>query len=267
MQLFNSALVRVPAGLVCRGEGFRRAGITVRYGLVKRSSGRLCLVDTGYGPAVTSGWRSATLRLYNAILRPRLVEGGSPADALASIGASPRDVDTIVLTHFHADHVSCLNDFPHARILAHGAAAKATLAMSTVQALHNGIFKELLPSDLGGRIDVVEACPLLPAHPSLGSGHDIFGDGSYLAVPLPGHAHGHFGLFWQSSRGPTLYATDAAWTMKSLTEDRTPALARGVVFHDRGAGKLTEDKLRGFIRAGGVVQLCHDRETAVVETV
>ena len=55
MQLFNSALVRVPAGLVCRGEGVRLAGITVRYGLIKRSGGRLCLVDTGYGPAVTRG--------------------------------------------------------------------------------------------------------------------------------------------------------------------------------------------------------------------
>jgi glyoxylase-like metal-dependent hydrolase (beta-lactamase superfamily II) len=258
MQLFNSAFVKAPAGLVCRGAGLRRADITVRYGLVQRSRDGVCLVDTGYGPAVTRGPRSAALRLYNAVLRPRLVARESPAAVLASIGAVPGDVDTVVLTHFHADHVACLKAFPRARIVAHGAAAAATLAMSASQAAHNGIFKELLPADLMSRIEPIEACALVPAHPALGSGHDIFGDASYLAVALPGHALGHFGLYWEAQGRPTLYATDAAWTMTALIEDRTPALARGVVFHDRAAGRQTEDKLRQFMRAGGTVHLCHD---------
>lgn len=260
MQLLNSASVRVPAGLVCRRAGLRRRDITIRYGLIRRSMGRYCLVDTGYGPAVTNGKRSAALRIYNKLLRPRLIESGSPGTVLGSLGASRDDVEAVILTHFHADHVARLNEFPRARIVALGAAAADVHAMSFSRAIHNGIFKELLPPDFMDRLAPLEARSIIAAHPCLGGGYDIFGDGSYLAVDLPGHALGHFGLYWLENDRPTLYATDAAWTMTALLEDRTPAIARNVVFHDPAAGQRTEARLRGFVRSGGSLQLCHDWE-------
>lgn len=261
MKLLNSALVTVPGGLVCRGEGIERVRITVRYGLICRPNGRLSLVDTGYGRAVTEGARSTALRLYDFVLRPRLIPAASPAAALAAAGATPGDVESIVLTHFHADHIAGLRDFPDARLVANGRAAASILGMSHNRALHNGVFKELLPADLSHRIAPVEQCASRAVHPVLGSGHDVFGDGSYWAVPLPGHALGHFGLYWDAPEGPTLYATDAAWTTRALRDNRTPALSRRIVFDDCGAGTRTEDKLRQFIREGGTVHLCHDLET------
>nr|WP_292772498.1 MBL fold metallo-hydrolase [Mesorhizobium sp.] len=261
IELRNSAFVRAPAGLIRRGAGMRGIDVPVRYGLLRRPGGQLCLVDTGYGPAVTSGRRSAALQIYNALLRPRILQEGSPAAMLASFSAVIEDVDTIVLTHFHADHVARLNEFPKARILAHGGAAKAVLTMSNRQAIHHGVFKELLPDDLEGRIQPIEALPMLPAHPELGCGHDLFGDGSCLAIDLPGHAKGHFGIFWQHT-GPCLYAVDATWNMRALLEDRTPALSRAVVFDDRRGARVSEERLRKFIHAGGTVKLCHDLEAA-----
>lgn len=258
IELFNSSNVKAPAALVCRGAGWRRVDVPVRYGLLRRSDGGLCLVDTGYGPAVTTGERSLAMRIYNAVLRPRLIETQSPAQVLEKRGASLDDVDTVILTHFHADHVARLNEFPRARILAHGAAARAVTRMSARQALHHGIFKELLPVDFAERIEPIEACPLLPAHPALGEGHDLFGDGSCLAIDLPGHAFGHIGLFWQDEKGPSLYATDTTWSMTALAEERTPAISRAVVFDDAAAGRQTEERVLQFIRAGGRVQLCHD---------
>jgi glyoxylase-like metal-dependent hydrolase (beta-lactamase superfamily II) len=40
-----------------------------------------------------------------------------PVDALARLGLDPADVDVIVLTHKHFDHVGALPDFPAARVL------------------------------------------------------------------------------------------------------------------------------------------------------
>ena len=71
MKLFNSAHIDVAAGLVRRGAGLKTISLTVRYGLIDLKGGGLCLVDTGVGPDVTQGRRSAPLRLYAAVLRPK----------------------------------------------------------------------------------------------------------------------------------------------------------------------------------------------------
>jgi glyoxylase-like metal-dependent hydrolase (beta-lactamase superfamily II) len=258
MQLFNSATVAAPAWLVCRGAGMRTIDVPVQYGLIRRPGGKAVLVDTGYGPRVTSGKRSTALRLYNALLRPQLVEAQSLAAMLASSGLRTSDVEAIVITHFHADHVARLNEFPEIPIIASGAAAEAVAAMSSFRAVKHGIFRQLLPSDFSERLMPVESFPLLPAHSVLGSGHDIFGDGTYLAIEIPGHAHGHFGLYWENGSEPTFYATDTAWSLKALAENLTPELARSVVFHDPPAGRQSEVMVREFLRNGGAVLLCHD---------
>jgi glyoxylase-like metal-dependent hydrolase (beta-lactamase superfamily II) len=258
MKLYTSATVSIPGAMVCRGRGLARVAVSVRYGLIDRGPDGLCLVDTGYASSVTRGPRSLPLRLYNAILRPQLIESQLPAAILAARGATLADVTTVILTHFHADHVAGLVDVPQARIVTFADAAQSVMAMSNAAAIHNGIFKELIPSDLQARIAPLENAPLRETGTALGNGYDVFGDGTYLAVPLPGHAAGHFGLLWREAGRPVLYATDAAWSHAAMMSNTTPALSRAVVFHDTSAGRRTEATLRSFMAAGGIVHLCHD---------
>lgn len=260
MRLINSAHVDVFAGLVRRGAGRQVVKLTVRYGLIDRPDGGLCLVDTGFGTEITQPPRSVALKLYHLALRPNLIPGQTAATLLPALGARPSDIRTVVVTHFHADHISSLRIFPRARLIACGEAARAIMAASAVRALHAGVFKELIPADLAHRIVPLQSLAQVKTGTVLGDGYDLFGDASYLAVALPGHALGHFGIFWRDQAGPVLYATDATWTMAALKSDQTPWLSRGVVFHDRGAGRRTEATLRAFARGGGRLQLCHDVE-------
>ncbi|GGM48560.1 MBL fold metallo-hydrolase [Dactylosporangium sucinum] len=57
-----------------------------------RAAGRVVLVDTGIGPADSpaAGWAPVPGRL---------------PEELAAIGIAPDDVDTVVLTHLHTDHI------------------------------------------------------------------------------------------------------------------------------------------------------------------
>ena len=251
MRLYNSAWIDVFAGLVLKGAGLRRIRLTVRYGIIDLRERGLGLVDTGMGADVTRGPRSAALRLYSAVLRPQLIESQSPEAVLRNLGVTPVDIRLVVLTHFHADHVSSLRAFPNAQIITSAAAARNVMQMSAAAALHHGIFKELIPPDIERRLLPLEDLKRVPTGTVLGDGHDLFGDGSYLAVPLPGHAFGHFGIFWRDDPGPVLYATDATWTTVALMQDRTPFLSSAIVFDDRRAGRRTESILREFARQGG----------------
>ena len=263
MKLLNSAYIDVFAGLVQKGAGLRRIRLTVRYGVIDLKESGLCLVDTGIGPEVTQGRRTAALRLYSAVLRPQLNQEQSPEATLRNLGASPADIRLMVVTHFHADHVSSLRAFSNAKIITSALATRSVMRMSSAAALHHGIFKELIPSDIERRLLPLEDLKRVPTGTVLGEGHDLFGDASYLAVPLPGHAFGHFGIYWSDDTGPVIYATDAAWTSEALMHDRTPFMSSAIVFDDRRAGKQTQGLLREFVRQGGRVHLCHDIEEPV----
>ena len=47
--------------------------------------------------------------------------------------------------------------------------------------------------------------------PILGPCADIFGDGSFWAIPTPGHTRGHISFLANSENGPILLATDACF--------------------------------------------------------
>ena len=57
----------------------------------------------------------------------------------------------------------------------------------------------------------------------LAEGRDILGDGSLIAVELPGHCKGHWGLaFLDQHDRHVLLAADAVWSGRSITELRPP---------------------------------------------
>lgn len=77
-----------------------------------RALGRTILVDTGVGHLVAPEWFGATSQL---------------SDELAAVNVQPSDIDTVVITHVHDDHiggtVTAAREpaFPNARHLVHGA--------------------------------------------------------------------------------------------------------------------------------------------------
>jgi glyoxylase-like metal-dependent hydrolase (beta-lactamase superfamily II) len=59
--------------------------------------------------------------------------------------------------------------------------------------------------------------------PGLAEGYDVAGDGSIVAVSLPGHSPGHLGLWLPLTQGPpVLLVGDACWLRASLTGDLPP---------------------------------------------
>lgn len=250
----NSATVRVPERLVLRGGRWTQIDLSVRYVRFNHPLAGTCLIDTGYSARVTAGTRSLPLTLYAAILRPRLTPHALPA-------ACPK-VDTILLTHLHADHVSALRDYPDVKLVTNAEAAAHFLEAGAVSRTRHGVFKELLPDDFRARIVGLNTLAQIEAPFGLGPARDVFGDGEVLAVPLPGHMRGHTGYLFAKQSVPVLYAGDADWLARAIREDRSPRAPARWILDDPEAGRETAARLNAFAAAGGRVVLCHDPEPA-----
>lgn len=254
----NSAWVAAPERAILRNGSWQRRLLQVRYGLFIHPKVGPTLIDTGYtSRCLEMSGRSLALRSYARVLSPQLVSKEQAGPFLAHFGLIPADISRVIVTHFHADHVSGLKDFPNARFTATGKAWAQVQRNTAFRNLRYGVFAELIPRDFCTRLDVIEqAMPKKIAH--LPDGHDIFGDGSVLAVPLRGHADGHFGLLFDQLDKPLLYATDTQWVSDALLPERRPRLLPRLISHSFKDVVRNCDQVKAYRDAGGTVMLCHD---------
>lgn len=257
----NSAMVPAPEAVVQQGGAWRWRKLRVRYGVLRHPKQGLWLIDTGIGPQVLSApGRSLALRLYAGALRYRGVAAQAPHAVLERMGLRPRDVAGVIVTHFHADHVARLAEFPMARIIAHGPALARVRAAADWVNLRHGVFGELIPAALETRLTCVTRLPRVALPFGMGVGADLFGDGSCVAMDLPGHAEGHFGIAMAGHQVPLLYACDVAWTMGSVTTGQVPGGAARAILHDAAGAAESLARVARWAAAGGDVVLCHDPE-------
>lgn len=255
----NSAIVGTYEWPLIKSGRWRKVQIPIRFGFFRHPRIGPVLIDTGYSDRVTSGKRSLDLRLYCAGLRPQLVEDGQLRAFLGKQGLSVTDIKAVILTHFHADHISAARDLVNARFYACGQGYAELRRMSHLKRILHGVFLDLLPEDFGERLTAFEEVRTLDGPFGLGPCSDLFEDGSVLVAALPGHAIGHVGVVFPGVTPPLLYAADVEWLRGALAPGRS-GLAASLVGHDREASKASNAKALAFEQAGGQVVLCHDPE-------
>ena len=255
----NSAWVNAPQTLIQRGGAWKNVALKVRYGLFRHPDHGAILIDTGYTHETTQGaHRGRALRLYAGILKPKLNEMHQPQQFLSHFGLSVDDIKYVIITHFHADHISGLKQFPNARFIGCGKAFARIRSNHTIRNLSHGLFTELLPKDFTERFTGLDDLPQSERSVfGLPTGANLFGDGSAQTIPLPGHAHGHFGIVFPKEETPLLYAVDVQWLQSAL--QRTPLrFPSSLVADDKRQLAASSDIVAQFQSRGGTVVLCHD---------
>lgn len=253
---FTTSILPVRERLVLRGGLNAVLPLQVRVGYFRHPTFGHSLIDTGYGAPLPR--QGLYLTLYNALLRPSVLSAEPISHGLAPLGLCKDDIQTVILTHFHADHIGGLADLPGTRILTSRQAWDAVRRRSKTRNALAGVFDRLLPEDLESRLAFFDAATLVQAPLGLGAAWDITGDGSLLVVDLPGHHDGHVGLCFPNRSQPLLYATDVQWLLRAVLEDRAPGFPARLTQHDPKANAESVAKVRAFAAKGGEVVLCHD---------
>jgi N-acyl homoserine lactone hydrolase len=166
-------------------------------GLVLFDTGqdRASLTDPGYFPGGITG------AMYRRSARASIRADQTLTAGLGGLGYSASDVSVVVLSHLHQDHIGGLAQFSHARIYVSQAewdsldAPRAELA---------GLMRRHI--DLPG-LAWTRITPAPTSDPALRPftvAHDLFGDGSLVLIPTPGHTPGSLSLVVRRPGRPAL---------------------------------------------------------------
>lgn len=212
--------------------------------LIDTGSSRI-LIDTGAGP-----------------LGP---ETGKLTESLAAAGFRPTDIDTVIVSHCHPDHVARLLDFPSAAIIMMRKEYEFWTALETQSRLeasdiyHLGPLEPLMATYVRDYVvPNVDRLRLIEEPEEITTG--------VLVFPAPGHTPGHAAVLVSSGRQQLLYLADAVlhaaqlenpdWvSMFDLAPDQTVRTRKELL------ERAVADRclVAGFHLPGGIGHVCVER--------
>ncbi|KAK7446498.1 hypothetical protein CaCOL14_010907 [Colletotrichum acutatum] len=168
--------------------------------LVESSTGRKVLFDLG----LRKDWKNLSPVSLSEIQNDNIdikVEEDI-IDILKREGIDPGDIEAVVLSHHHWDHVGDLRLFPDT--------TRVVVGPGFLDAFHLGYpadaLAPMLATDLSGKtVDEVDFDK--PSCVSIGpfTAFDYFGDGSFYVVDAPGHSIGHIGAIARTTSNPDTF--------------------------------------------------------------
>ncbi|MEG3086979.1 MBL fold metallo-hydrolase [Sphingomonas sp. PB4P5] len=217
---------RHPQVMTMRGGSWRPVDFPAVAMLIVHPDAGPILFDTGYDPAFLRATAHLPEALYRWATPVDLPAGADAASQCAALGHDPASFHHVILSHFHGDHIAGLHAFPNATIHCARAGIEDLRRRGRLAAVRRGLLPALLPADLAQRARFFEDAPRRPLPRDFApfdTSADIIGDGSLLAIELPGHCPGHWGLALRDARwGHHLLVADAAWSSQAIRENRPP---------------------------------------------
>lgn len=200
-----------------------------RDGLVLFDTGqdRASITDPGYFPS------GLLLGALYRMARFEMAADQTLTAQLERLGYRAGDVSTVVLSHFHGDHIGGLREVAQAELLV---SRPEWDTLSGTWPELAGIMRRHI--DLPGlRWRQIDMAPLPDAALApFDVGHDLFGDGSLLMVPTPGHTPGSISLIVRRVGKPTLaLVADLTYAANLLEREHMPGVGNNRVLRRSSA--------------------------------
>jgi glyoxylase-like metal-dependent hydrolase (beta-lactamase superfamily II) len=245
LQIFHSGYCVADGAVVNPQEGRGKCRFYATWALLQHPKEGYVLFDTGYSFRFGEATQRWPFRIYGLMTPYFLQKEELAIERLKTIGIDSQEVKMIILSHFHADHIAGLKDFPNAKIVSSRSGLELALRVNGWSAVGAGILPTLLPADLEARTQAIPD-EKLASVAELENGHDLFGDGSIRLCALPGHARGQLGAYFHTASGPVLLAADAAWDLAAWKKGILPRSIVRLFFDDWEAYQRTFWALREF---------------------
>lgn len=226
VQIFYAGYCTHRESMVIRRGHNKKAKFPALFAHIEHEKYGSILFDTGYSERFFLETAHFPFNIYSKLTPVYLEDNVSAKSILEAEGILPQDIQYIIISHFHADHLGGLMDFEQATFVYNGAAYDSVKGKKGIRALKSGFLPGLLPENFEERslrlresmkIDISEAAAPFE------TGYDLFGDKSIVLIDLPGHARGQMGaLVTDINRNEYFFIADAAWRSDSFRQLRPP---------------------------------------------
>jgi glyoxylase-like metal-dependent hydrolase (beta-lactamase superfamily II) len=211
---------------------------------------RASVTDESYFPGGLAG------HVYDRLARFDIGEQDTLTAQLATLGYSPADVSTAIVSHLHQDHIGGLAELAGSELLV-SAAEWAELAKPAPE-LRGFLRSHIqLPGLAWHQISLEPTSD--PALAPFTEALDVMGDGSLTLLPTPGHTAGSMSLLVRrAGRPPLLLAGDLTYGADILQRGQLPGVGsrRGLAASSHKVLALAEQQ------PGLVVLPAHDPTAA-----
>ena len=179
--------------------------------LIEHSDG-LILVDTGETAQIYEKGYLPDGGLYHKAVETRIKPEEEIQHQLAKIGFSPKDVQTVIFTHLHGDHIGGLAHFEHCKIYV----SKSEYEFATSKkGAGNGYFKKNWPSWFQPELITYNN----EKEGDFSQSKKITTDGKIMVIPTPGHSIGHQSVLVKGDNHTTILAGDLTYNESTLQQE------------------------------------------------
>lgn len=244
----------------CWVESRATLGFTASAVLVHHPSGGSVLIDAGNSANFDAelepyhGRRKRWLATFPGALAPK-----RPLDALLSdVGVVPGELRAVIPTHAHLDHIGGVLDLPELPVWVTDEEA------ALIERGRHAVTDEVVPAHAEALADQLEPLTFIDEPYEIFDRHaDVFGDGSVVVVPMPGHTPGSVGVFVTRPDGRRVFHVgDAVNDRKQITKLRGRTLAMKRTDSDRAAANVNVARLHALAQQNPALQMLPAHERA-----
>ncbi len=229
--------------MLIRGGRWRSIRLPAMFAWIEHPALGTTLFDTGYGERFLEITSRFPDRLYGMATPVSVEPARTASGQLEALGVKPGDVRNVIFSHFHADHIAGARDFPEARYIYSPEGYEDVRHRWGISRLLAAFLPGLLPDDFMDRSAPIawhSRTPLPEELSPFEQGVDLTGDGSVVAVPLPGHTVGQIGLFVRTAEDGDYFLTaDSCWLSRGYRQKLMPHSFVRPIFSDWQATRET----------------------------
>lgn len=200
--------------------------------------GKRYLWDTGYSEHfISKKWNH---QLYKFVTPVNFHKQEHLSEQLKAAGLSHGDIDSIFISHLHADHCAGLLDFPTTQVYLHQDCQKIMKEDNTIKLLLNGCLPDLYMHLYNKAIKKENLLHFFNELPysilpkellPFSFGYKV--NEEFYIIDLPGHAVGHVGAFIHNGNEWILLGSDSAWLKEAYLEKNYPSFLANTIMHNR----------------------------------